>query len=101
MYIKKGDNVQIMAGKDRGKRGKVLSVDKRSGRALVEGVNVFKKHQRPKRQGEKGEIVNVSRPLNAANIMLVCSSCDKPVRVGYKKEGGEKVRYCKKCKSTI
>jgi len=101
MKLHKGDNVQIMTGKDRGKRGKVLKVISDSGRILVEGVNIFKKHQRPKKQGEKGEVVNVSRSLNASNAMLVCRSCDKPTRIGHKADGDTKIRYCKKCQSAL
>lgn len=99
MNFKKGDQVQIMSGKDRGKRGKILAVNIGNGRILVEGVNIFKKHQRPKRQGEKGEIVSVGRYLNASNAALVCGSCDKPSRVGYRRENEVKVRYCKKCQA--
>ncbi len=93
--------VQIMAGKDAGKKGKVLAVNVSAGRILVEGVNVYKKHKRPKRQGEKGEIITMPRYLSAANTMLVCNSCDRPVRIGFKMEGDVKVRYCKKCQATI
>jgi len=99
--IKKNDTVQIMVGKDLGKQGKVISVDNESNRAVVQGVNVFKKHQRPKKQGEKGEVVSVSRPINMSNTMLVCNSCGKPVRVGYRQDGDNKVRHCKKCQSAI
>ncbi len=90
-----------MKGKDRGKTGKVIKVDKRANRLTVEGVNLFKKHVRPKRQGEKGEVVSVARPLSASNAMLLCPSCSKPTRVGMRTDGGKKTRYCKKCKSAI
>lgn len=101
MKIHKGDNVQIMSGKDKGKQGKVLNVDEKQGRILVEDINLFKKHQRPKKQGEKGEVISISRPLNVSNAMLVCIACNKPVRVGYKKEEEVKTRYCKRCQATI
>lgn len=101
MNIKKGDNVQITSGTSRGKRGKVLEVVRETGRILVEGVNLVKKHQKPKRQGEKGEIVTLPRSINASNAMLVCSSCDKGVRAGYRMEGETKVRYCKNCQSPL
>lgn len=100
MHIKKGDTVKIIAGKDRGRSGKVISVFLKSGRIMVEGVNVYKKHSRPKRQGEKGEVVQVPRPLDASNAMILCGSCKKPARVGYRTERGTKFRYCKKCKSS-
>ena len=101
MKIHKNDNVQIMTGKDRGKQGKVLRVDKDRGRILVEGINLFKKHKRPKRQGEKGEIINTPRYLNVANARVVCNACSKPTRVGHKQEGDTKIRYCKNCKASI
>jgi len=98
MRIKKGDTITIIAGKDKGKTGKVMRVDVRSGRIVVEGVNVYKKHVRPKKQGEKGEIVDVVRPIHDSNVMLVCPSCSKASRVGYRIEISSKERYCKKCK---
>lgn len=101
MKIRKGDKVQIMSGKDSGKQGKVLKVDPKKGKVLVEGLNVFKKHKRASKQGGKGEIVEVSRPLNASNVLPVCASCNLPTRVGYKTENGNKSRYCKKCKAAF
>ena len=97
MKIKKGDNIKIMVGKDKGKAGKVLKVLPKKDKVLIDGLNLFKKHVRPKNQGEKGQIVSVPRPINTSNIMIVCSGCNRPVRVGYKIEGDSKVRYCKKC----
>jgi len=101
MNIKKGDNVKIMAGKDRGKTGKVLKMLSHESRIMVEGINVYKKHVRPKKEGEKGEIVDITRPLQIANTMLVCPSCNKPTRIGHTIKDEEKVRTCKKCKTTI
>ena len=101
MKIHKGDNVQIMVGKDAGKRGKVIRVDSGAGKILVQGLNVFKKHQRPKKAGEKGEVVAVSRFLDVSNAMAVCGSCDKATRAGYRFEDGNKTRYCKKCQAAI
>src|SRR3989344_7989198 len=98
MKIHKNDNVQIMVGKDRGKQGKVTAVNPEKGTVLVPGLNMFKKHKRPTKQGEKGEIVSLPRPLKAANVMIVCSSCNKPVRIGFRHDGEIKVRFCKKCK---
>jgi large subunit ribosomal protein L24 len=95
--IKKGDVVKVLAGKDRGKTGKVLRVDKELGKASVEGVNVFKKHSRPKRQGEKGEIVMVTRPMQLSNLMVLCATCGKPTRVGTRIEKNAKSRICKQC----
>ena len=99
MRIKKGDNVQIMVGAAKGKQGKVVVIDNRKNRIIVEGLNLIKKHQRPKKQGEKGEIISIPRSLNASNALIVCSSCSKPARMGFREDNGEKIRYCKKCKN--
>lgn len=101
MKIKKGDTVQIITGKDRGKSGKVLRVTAEGMRAMVEGLNVFKKHSRPRREGAKGEIVSVSRPVHISNLLLQCPRCNKGVRIGYRIEGEKKTRYCKKCKGEL
>ncbi len=101
MKIHKGDNVKIMKGKDRGKTGRVIKVDEEKGRLTVEGVNLFKKHVRPKRQSEKGEVVSVARPLAVSNVRLLCPSCGKATRVGFRIDKEIKERYCKKCKSAI
>src|SRR6185295_2234800 len=101
MKIKKGDKVQIVSGKDRGKSGTVLHVFPERDRISFEGINVYKKRVRPKRQGQKGETVAVARPLAASNVMLLCPSCGKPTRIGAKVEGGRKSRVCKKCGATI
>jgi large subunit ribosomal protein L24 len=99
MKFKKGDNVKIISGKDRGKTGLVLRALPSEEKIVVEGLNVFKKRARPKRQGEKGQIVAVTRPLPASKAMLVCSACKEPTRLGFRMEGSVKVRYCKKCKA--
>jgi large subunit ribosomal protein L24 len=101
MKIKKGDTVKILAGKDSGKTGKVLGTDPKKEKVLVEGLNMFKKHKRAKRQGEKGETISVSRPMDSSNVLLICPRCSQSTRVGYKIEGNKKLRSCKKCKSTI
>lgn len=99
MKIKKGDMVKIMAGKDRGKTGKVLHALPASGKLVIEGLNTVKKRSRPKQQGQKGETVLVPRPLSASNVMLVCGNCKNPTRVGFREDGGSRVRYCKKCQA--
>jgi len=101
MKLKKGDNVKIMAGKDRGKTGAILYVSPTDLKITVEGVNLFKKRSRPKKQGETGQTVMVSRPFPASRVELICSSCKSPTRIGYRMDGAAKVRYCKKCKATI
>lgn len=100
MKLKKGDNVQVMAGKDRGKSGTVLRVFLRDDRVSVEGVNVYRKRVRAKRAGQKGESVSVPRPLAVSNVMLICKSCKRATRVGYRGEGRSKERFCKKCQAT-
>lgn len=103
MNIKKGDSVKIMTGKDSGKTGKVMKVDSKNLTVLIEGLNMFKKHVRPKKQGEKGQTVSLPRPLTISKIMLICPNCKKAVRVGYRfeKEGAVKTRYCRKCQGVI
>ncbi len=101
MKFKKGDIVKITTGKDAGKTGKVIHVDAQAGRIVVEGANIFKKHARPKTQNEKGQIVDVSRPLDASNAMIVCPSCHKPTRIGMRIDGTKKERICKKCSAKI
>jgi large subunit ribosomal protein L24 len=99
--IKKGDLVQVMAGKDFNKKspktGKVLKVDQEKGRVVVEGVNIVKKTMKGNPQtGEKGSIVEVEAALSVSNVMVVCPKCG-PVRVGIKVEENDKYRVCKKC----
>ncbi|PIP29975.1 50S ribosomal protein L24 [Candidatus Jorgensenbacteria bacterium CG10_big_fil_rev_8_21_14_0_10_54_38] len=102
MRIKKGDTVKILKGKDRGKSGKVIQVNPNSGRAAVEGLNLVKKHVRPRRQGEKGEMVQVPRSIPAANMALVCPHCGAATRIGVRTEESQRrVRYCKKCRAAI
>ncbi len=98
MRIKKGDTVKIISGNDKGKTGKVLGVFPKEGRIVVEGVNIKKKHVRPKQQGKKGELVRIPAPFQVARAMLVCSKCSQPVRIVYKiNDSGQKARVCKKC----
>lgn len=101
MHIKKGETIKILSGKDRGKTGKIINVDQKAGKISVEGLNLFKKHVRPKRQGEKGETVQLSRPMNISNVMLICPSCHKATRVGFRINDKVKNRYCKKCQANI
>lgn len=98
--IKKGDQVKILSGKDRGKTGEVLKVVPRTGQVVVGGLNLHKKRVRPKRAGEKGETVLVPRPLAGAKIMPICPSCGRAVRVSFIAQGLGKVRICKKCQAT-
>lgn len=101
MKIKKSDQVLIISGKDRGKKGKVLEALPEGGRIVVEGVNIRKKHVRPKKSGEKGQIVEIPASISVSNVKLVCSKCGKPTRVGYMADEKRKYRVCKKCKQEI
>ena len=101
MKIKKSDTVLLISGKDRGKTGKILKSLPKKNAVLVEGLNLRKKHVKPRKQGEKGQIVSKPSPLDVSNVKLVCPKCKKAARVGYKVEGNKKYRVCKKCKSEI
>ena len=96
--IKKNDQVIVISGNEKGKKGKVLSVDHENGRVLVEGVNMATKHKKPRRQGETGGIIQQEAALNMSNVMHICKKCGKPTRIGYTVlKDGSKVRVCKKC----
>jgi len=101
MKIKKGDTVLIISGKDRGKKGKILKAFPKKRKVLIEGVNIKKKHQKPKKTGEKGQIIEKPAPIDVSNIKLICSKCNKAVRIGYKIAGKKKYRICKKCNKQI
>jgi len=101
MKIHKGDQVLIISGKDRARKGKVIEAFPRQGKVVVEGINLRKKHMKPKKSGEKGQIVETPASLNVSDVKLICSKCGKPTRVGYKMEGKRKYRICKKCKQEI
>ncbi len=101
MKIKKGDRVLIISGKYRGKTGKVLAVFPKEKRVLVEGINLAKKHQKPRREGEKGQVIEMPRPIDVSNLKLICPKCGKATRVGYRIEGKRKYRICKRCGQEI
>jgi len=101
MKLKKGDNVIIRAGKDRRREGKILRVFPRGNKVVVEGINLLKRRIRPKKAGEKGQVVVVAYPLAAAKVMIKCVRCGRGVRVGYRLEGLKKLRICRKCGSNI
>jgi large subunit ribosomal protein L24 len=101
MKIKKGDTVLVISGKWRGKTGKVLKTFPKDFKVLVEGVNIVRKHQRPKRAGEKGQIVEIPKPIAVSKVKLICPFCKKATRVGYKIDREEKFRFCKKCGQKI
>ncbi|OGF74482.1 50S ribosomal protein L24 [Candidatus Giovannonibacteria bacterium RIFCSPHIGHO2_02_FULL_46_20] len=103
--IRKNDVVVVISGKDRGKRGRVIDVISQRNKVVIEGVALKKKHQRPKKSGQKGEIVTLPSPIDASNAMLYCSHCARGARVGFivGAMGDKKVkrRICKKCKNDI
>ena len=101
MNVKKNDTVVVLSGKDKGKKGKVLSVDPESRKVIVEGVNVASRHQKPRKQGEEGGIIKKETPIYASKVMTVCPKCSKATRVAHKIEGDKKVRVCKHCGAEI
>jgi large subunit ribosomal protein L24 len=102
LKIRKGDRVRVLTGKDRGKEGNVMRALPREGKVIVDGVNVARKSQRPTRTTQQGGIIDKDMPLPVSNVALVCPSCGKPTRVGFKIDAsGDKVRLCKKCGGEI
>jgi large subunit ribosomal protein L24 len=103
--VKTGDTVEVIAGKDLGERGEVVSILVKDNRVVVEGVNVAKKHEKAKQIGNRqipAQIVEFNAPLHLSNVMLVCPKCDKRTRVGYRFiTDGRKVRFCKQCDANI
>ena len=97
MKIIKGDEVKILSGKDKGRRGKVVRVLPRENKIVVEGLNLLKKHVRSKQAEKKGEMISVAMPLPISKVMIVCKHCAKTTRVGYQLNGDKKARVCKKC----
>jgi len=94
--LKKGDQVQIITGKDKGKKGRVLRIDRITERVIVESLNMVKKTQRPKNQNDKGGIIEIEAAIAASNVMVVCKKCG-PTRLGIKVIGDKKTRVCRKC----
>jgi large subunit ribosomal protein L24 len=99
--VRKNDQVKMIAGKDRGKTGKVIRVMPKDNKAVIEGLNLVKKHSRPRRQGEKGQRVSIPAAVDISNFMLICPKCSRTARIGYKISGDNKFRVCKKCNSEI
>jgi len=99
--VKKGDTVRVLLGKDRGKSASVIGVLPKRGLVIVEGVNMVFKHIRARRAGEKGQRVQVAAPMSISNVQVVCPACKKGTRIGYRVDGTDKLRVCKKCDATI
>ena len=96
MKIRKGDNVIVISGKDRGKSGKVLHAYPKTEQVIVEGINIKKRHQKPRRANQKGQILSIAAPVHVSNVQVVDSKSSKGTRIGFKVEGGKKVRVAKK-----
>jgi len=105
MNIKKDDTVLIISGDDKGRKAKVLKVAPQTGRIMVEGINIQKKHQRPRKEGEKGQMISKEGQINVSKVMLICPKCGKPTRVGKVKHEidskSKKHRICKQCEQTF
>jgi len=101
MKLRKDDNVMMLGGKDRGKKGKVLHVLPTKEKVVVEGLNLVKRHLRARKQGQKGQIISKERAVSVSAVAMICKSCGKQTRLGYKIDGDNKIRICKKCGSEI
>ena len=101
LHVKKGDEVMIISGKDKGKTGKVLEVSPSEGKVIVEGRNMVTKHVKVRKQGDLAGIVKAEGPIYACKVMPVCPQCNKATRVGHKIEGDKKVRVCKHCGANL
>lgn len=101
MSIRKDDTVIVLSGKDKGKKGKVLTVMPKDGKVIVEKVNVISRHQKPRKQGEEGGIVKREAALYASKVQVVCPKCGKPTRVAHEIKDGKKIRVCKHCGAAL
>jgi large subunit ribosomal protein L24 len=108
MHVKTGDEVLVIAGKDRGKRGKIKQALPRENRVVVEGLNIVKRHSRPRSQRRPGGIIEMEAPMHVSNVMLICPNCGRASRLGKHfleeldhKGRPRKARYCKACEATI
>ena len=101
MHVKSNDQVVVISGKDKGKKGKITAAFPKAGRVTVEGVNLVTKHQKARNAMQPGGIIKKELPIDASNVMLVCPKCGKATRVGHKTVDGKNVRACKKCGETI
>ena len=101
-FLKVNDQVEVITGKDKGRVGKIIKVYKKSDRALVERINMIKRHTKARAAGQEGQIVEKEAPIHVSNLKLVCPKCTNTVRVGNKTlEDGSKVRICKKCSESV
>lgn len=96
LKLRKEDQVEVIAGKDKGKQGKIVKIDREKGRAIIHGVNMVKKAMKKRKQGDRNGIIEIEAPINLSNVMIVCRKCG-PTRIGYKIEDDKKRRVCRKC----
>jgi len=101
LSIKKGDTVVVLAGKDKGKTGSILAVSPKNNRVIVKDVNIVKKHKKARNAQQKSEIISLEAPIDASNVMVVCSTCNKATRISKKEINGKLVRVCKKCGAVL
>ncbi len=94
--LKKDDMVQVIAGREKGKQGKIVKIDREKGRVIVDGINMVKKAMKKRKQTDRGGIVEIEAPLAISNVMIICKKCG-PTRIGYKISSDAKVRVCRKC----
>ncbi|MDD5155610.1 MAG: 50S ribosomal protein L24 [Candidatus Omnitrophica bacterium] len=102
LKIRRGDTVQVIKGKDKGKKGNIIKIFQKEGRALVQGINLFKKHKRKTRQDQQGGIVTIESPVSICNLMFFCKHCSKASRIGFRMDKDKtKSRFCKACQETV
>ena len=101
LHVKKGDNVVVLSGKDKGKQGKIIEAMPKHGKVVVEGINKVKRHTKPSMKAPQGGILTKEMPLHACKVMLVCPACNKPTRIGHKEVNGKNTRVCKKCGEVV
>ena len=101
-FLKVNDQVEVITGKDKGRVGKIIKVYRKSDRALVERINMIKRHTKPRAAGQEGQIIEKEAPIHVSNLMIVCPKCTNTVRVARKMlDDGSKVRICKKCSESV
>jgi len=101
IHVKTGDEVMVISGRDKGRKGKVMAVSPKEGKVIVEKLNMVSKHVKPRKAGEKGGIIKAESAIYACKVQIFCPKCKKPSRVGHKVDGAEKIRVCKKCGETL
>lgn len=101
LSLKTGDNIVVLSGKDKGKKGKIIAAYPREGTVKIEGINIIKKHAKPTQKVPQGGIREMEAPINISKVMIVCPACDKPTRIARKAAGDEHIRACKKCGESL